>query len=251
MDRRRFLIGSTAAAASTIAAPALVRAATEITFYYPVAVGGPITKTIDGYAADFEKENPGINVKPIYAGTYQETMVKALTAHKSGNPPTTCVLLSTDMFSLIDEEAIVPFDDFARSDAEKNWIKSFFPGFMENSQTGGKTWGIPFQRSTIVLYWNKEAFKDAGLDPEKAPANWGEELAFAEKLTRRDGSGNTSQWGMQIPSSGFPYWLFQALTTQNDVILMNDVGDRTFFDKPAVVEAKAGSARTGGMQVEC
>jgi sn-glycerol 3-phosphate transport system substrate-binding protein len=88
-----------------------------------------------------------------------------------------------------------------------------------------------------VLYWNKEVFKDAGLDPEKAPANWGEELAFAEKLTRRDGSGNTSQWGMQIPSSGFPYWLFQALTTQNDVILMNDVGDRTFFDKPAVVEA--------------
>jgi len=237
MDRRRFLIGSTAAAASTIAAPALVRAATEIIFYYPVAVGGPITKTIDGYAADFEKENPGINVKPIYAGTYQETMVKALTAHKSGNPPTTCVLLSTDMFSLIDEEAIVPFDDFARSDAEKNWIKSFFPAFMENSQTGGKTWGIPFQRSTIVLYWNKEVFKDAGLDPEKAPANWGEELAFAEKLTRRDGSGNTSQWGMQIPSSGFPYWLFQALTTQNDVILMNDVGDRTFFDKPAVVEA--------------
>jgi sn-glycerol 3-phosphate transport system substrate-binding protein len=75
---------------------------------------------------------------------------------------------------------------------------------MQNSQTGGKTWGIPFQRSTIVLYWNKEAFKDAGLDPEKARANWADELAFAERLIRRDGSGNTSQWGMQIPSSGFP-----------------------------------------------
>jgi sn-glycerol 3-phosphate transport system substrate-binding protein len=45
------------------------------------------------------------------------------------------------------------------------------------------------------------------------------------------------QWGMQIPSSGFPYWLFQALTTQNDVILMSQAGDRTFFDKPAVAEA--------------
>jgi sn-glycerol 3-phosphate transport system substrate-binding protein len=42
---------------------------------------------------------------------------------------------------------------------------------------------------------------------------------------------------MQIPSSAFSYWLFQALTTQNDVILMNDAGDRTYFDKPAVVEA--------------
>jgi sn-glycerol 3-phosphate transport system substrate-binding protein len=141
------------------------------------------------------------------------------------------------MFSLIDEEAIVAFDGFAQSEADKNWIKSFFPAFMENSQTGGKTWGIPFQRSTIVLYWNKEAFKAAGLDPEKAPATWAEELAFAEKLTQRDGSGNTMQWGMQIPSSGFPYWLFQALTTQNDVILMSQAGDRTFFDKPAVAEA--------------
>src|SRR5437660_8763716 len=116
MDRRRFVIGSTVLAAGTLAAPAIVRAATEISFYYPVAVGGPITKIIDGYAAAFEKENPGVSVKPVYAGTYQETIVKALTAHKSGHPPVTCVLLSTDMFSLIDEDAIVPFEELAKSD---------------------------------------------------------------------------------------------------------------------------------------
>jgi sn-glycerol 3-phosphate transport system substrate-binding protein len=242
MHRRKFLAGTAAVAAATLARPAIVRAATEITFFFPVAVGGPITKIIDGYAASFEKDNPGINVKPIYAGTYQETIAKALTAHKAGTPPVVAVLLSTDMFTLIDEEAVVPFDDFAKGAAEQKWIRSFFPAFMENSQTGGntsgvKTWGIPFQRSTIVLYWNKEAFKEAGLDPDKAPATWAEETAFAEKLTKRDGGGNVSQWGMQIPSSGFPYWLFQGLTTQNDAILMNAEGDRTFFDKPAVAEA--------------
>src|SRR5580700_1136282 len=244
MDRRQFMIGSTALAGSTLAAPAIVRAATEISFFFPVAVGGPITKIIDGYAADFEKENPGISVKPVYAGSYQETILKALTAHKAGTPPVLSVLLSTDMFSLIDEEAVVPFDEFATGEAEQKWIKSFFPAFMANSQTGAKTsdvktWGIPFQRSTVVLYWNKDAFKEAGLDPDTAPATWAEEAAFAEKLTRRDGAGNTSQWGMQIPSSGFPYWLFQALTTQNDVLLMNPEGDRTFFDKPTVAEALA------------
>ena len=94
-----------------LAAPA---ADTEISFYYPVAVGGPITKIVDQMAADFEKENPGIKVKPVYAGTYQETLVKAITAHKSGTPPVTAVLLSTDMFTLIDEDAIVPFDGFSR-----------------------------------------------------------------------------------------------------------------------------------------
>jgi len=74
-----------------------------VNFYYPVAVGGPVTKTIDQMAADFGKENPDIKVNPIYSGTYQESIVKALTATKSGKPPQLAVLLSTDMFSLIDE----------------------------------------------------------------------------------------------------------------------------------------------------
>ena len=104
---------------------------------------------------------------------------------------------------------------------------SFFPAFMENSRTGGKTWGIPFQRSTIVLYWNKEAVQGSRPRPGKAAGELGRKMtAFAQKLTKRDGAGNATQWGMQIPSSGFPYWLFQALTTQNDVILMNEAGDR-------------------------
>jgi sn-glycerol 3-phosphate transport system substrate-binding protein len=210
---------------------------TEISFYYPVAVGGPVTKIIDGLTADFEKENPGIKVKPIYAGTYQESIVKALTAVKSGEPPQTSVLLSTDMFTLIDEDAILPWDDLIKTPDDRAWLKSCFPAFMLNSQTGGKTWGIPFQRSTIVLYWNKDAFKDAGLDPERPPANWTEMVDVGKKLTRRDASGNVTQWGIQVPSSGFPYWLFQGFTTQNDVLLMNEAGTQTYYDKPAVVEA--------------
>jgi len=242
VNRRRFLMGAAAAAGGMLARPmrpALAQSTSEISFFYPVAVGGPITKIIDGFAADFEKEHPRLKVKPkpIYSGTYQESLAKALTAHKSGSAPVTSVLLSTDMFSLIDEDAIVPFDDFVQSDADRKWLDSFFPAFMANSRTGGKTWGIPFQRSTIVLYWNKETFRDAGLDPERPPADWNEQVAFAEKLTRRDASGNVAQWGIQIPSSGFPYWLFQALAIENGEELMTLQGDRTFYNKPAVIEA--------------
>jgi sn-glycerol 3-phosphate transport system substrate-binding protein len=215
----------------------LACAQTEISFYYPVAVGGPITKIIDGYAAAFEKENPGIRVKPIYSGTYQESIVKMLTAHKAGDPPTLSVLLSTDMFTLIDEDAILPWDGLLASAEDKAWLKSFYPAFMQNSQTGGKTWGVPFQRSTIVLYWNKEAFKEAGLNPDKGPENWKEMLQYAQKLTKKDASGNVTQWGVQVPSSGFPYWLFQGFTTPNGALLMNAAGDKTRFDDPAVIDA--------------
>jgi len=222
---------------AALAALSLSAAAqTEISFYYPVAVGGPITKIVDQMASDFEKDNPGIRVKPVYAGSYQETLVKGITAHKSGQPPTTAVLLSTDMYTLIDEDAIVPFDDFATSPDDRAWMNSFYPAFMANSRTGGKTWGIPFQRSTIVLYWNKELFKEAGLDPNRPPATWKEQVEYAQKLTRRDASGKVTQWGIQIPSSGFPYWLFQALAIQAGTNLMNAAGTQTYYDKPEVIE---------------
>ncbi|WP_347485100.1 ABC transporter substrate-binding protein [Vandammella animalimorsus] len=243
MLRKTFLRRSAAFVAAALAGALLgggaaqAQAQVEVPFYFPVAVGGPITKIIDGYAADFMKEHPGILVKPIYAGTYQETIVKALTAHKSGTPPVTSVLLSTDMFTLIDEDAIVPFDDFAKSEAEQQWLKGFYPAFMLNSQTGGKTWGVPFQRSTVVMYWNKQAFKEAGLDPEQPPTTWAELKDMAAKLTKKDASGKVTQYGVQIPSSGFPYWLFQTLSTTNGVILANDTGNQVRFDDPKVIEA--------------
>jgi len=53
----------------------------------------------------------------------------------------------------------------------------------------------------------------------------------------QNASGKVTQWGVQIPSSGFPYWLFQGLTTENDVILMNPAGTETYFDKPGAVSA--------------
>jgi sn-glycerol 3-phosphate transport system substrate-binding protein len=216
---------------------AFAQGSVEVPFFYPVAVGGPITRIIDGFAADFEKENPGIKLRPIYSGSYQESIAKALTAVKSGDPPVTSILLSTDMYTLIDEDAIVPFDDLVRTAEDRAWLKSFYPAFMENSQTGGKTWGIPFQRSTVVLYYNKEAFKEAGLDPNRPPATWQEMADFAQKLTRRDASGNVTQWGVQIPSSGFPYWLFQGLAIENGVNLMNAAGTQVYYDKPEVIGA--------------
>jgi sn-glycerol 3-phosphate transport system substrate-binding protein len=235
------IIGAIAIALSSGVNSALAKDV-ELSFYYPIAVGGPIPKIIDGYVADFEKDNPGIKIKAIYAGTYQDTLVKALTAFKSGEPPDIAVLLSTDMFTLIDEDAITPFDDLLKTEADRAWAKSFYPAFMENSQTGAetsdkKTWGIPFQRSTIVMFYNKDAFSAAGLDPNKAPDTWDELLADGQKLIKRDTAGNVGQWAVEIPSTGFPYWLFQGLTTANDVRLMNEAGTQTYFDKPAVIQA--------------
>lgn len=230
----RILAGA-ALALSALATPAL--AATEISFYYPIAVGGPITKIIDGYVSEFEKANPDITVKSVYTGSYQDSVVKAMTAAKAGDAPDGAVLLSTDMFTLIDADMIYPYDELAKTDADKAWLKSFYPAFMANSEADGHVWGVPFQRSTIVQYYNKDAFKKAGLDPEKAPETWDQLVEMGKKLTVKDASGNVTQWGLEIPSSGFPYWLFQALAIENGADLANQSGTKTNFNGPKVVEA--------------
>lgn len=229
----RFVI-ALVVAASLLPAPAT--AAVELNMYYPVAVGGPITKIIDGMIADFGKEHPDIKVTAVYAGNYDDTRVKALTALRAGQPVQLSVLFSIDLFELIDQDAIVPFDDLI-GPADRPWLDSFYPALMENSRTQGKVWGIPFQRSTIVMYWNKEAFREAGLDPNRPPATWAELVEMGKRLVKRDAAGNVTRYGVMVPSTGYPYWMFQAFALQNGEVLMNQDGNRTFFDKPAVVEA--------------
>src|SRR5438309_3551258 len=109
-------------------------AAVDLTMYYPVAVGGPVTKIIDDMVDRFQKDNPDIKVQAVYAGNYTDTMTKAMTAMKGGQPPQLCVLLSTDVFTLIDENAIISLDDLI---AVKDWLSTFYPAFMENGRIGG------------------------------------------------------------------------------------------------------------------
>jgi sn-glycerol 3-phosphate transport system substrate-binding protein len=231
----RVLLGCALAAA--LMGGTVAHAAVELNMYYPVAVGGPIPKFIDDTIAEFEKANPDIKVKAVYAGNYDDTRVKALAAVKANQPVQLSVLFSIDVFELIDQDVIVPFDDFATSAEDKQWLASFYPALMANSIVKGKTWGIPFQRSTIVLYHNKDIFKEVGLDPNKPPATWDEMVAAAQKLTKKDASGNVTRWGVQIPSTGYAYWMFQALCIQNGQELMNQDGNKTNFDHPDVVEA--------------
>jgi hypothetical protein len=115
----------------------------------------------------------------VYAGNYNDTTTKALTAAKAGTPPAVAVLLATDIFTLIDEDVVDPIDGFIKTDEDKAWLAGFMPAYLKSAQVKGKLWSVPFQRSTAVMYYNKKAFKEAGLDPEKYPTTWDEMVAAA------------------------------------------------------------------------
>ncbi|MGB0823863.1 MAG: ABC transporter substrate-binding protein, partial [Alphaproteobacteria bacterium] len=202
-------------------------AETELTMYYPIAVGGALTQVVDSIVADFEAENPDIKVNAVYSGNYDDTRVRALSALNSGDPAQLAVMFSIDAYDLIEQDLILPFE--ALTD-DADWLNSFYPALMANGRIEGQTWGIPFQRSTIVAYYNKEQFAAAGLDPEAPPTTWDEIISMGKALT------NDDTYGLMIPSTGYPYWMFQALAIQNGKEVMSNDGLTTYFDDETVVE---------------
>lgn len=208
----------------------------EIDFYYPTAVGGPIAEIFDNYAAEFNAQNDDVQVNVSYQGGYDDISAAVQTQIQgTGEGPDVAVMLSIDLQTFIDNGFIVPVQPFIDEmpDSEA-YTEDFFPAFMRNSVDGeGVVWSIPFQRSTPVLYYNKDMFAEAGLDPEAPPANREELIEYGQALTLPDGE----RWGLLIPSSGFPYWLFQSFAIGNGQNVVGDAPDQVFFNEPEVVSA--------------
>lgn len=204
--------------------------AMELTMYFPVSVGGGPDALIDALCEQYHEENPEVIVNPVYAGSYAETRTKVQAAIKAGNTPDMAIMFSIDLYSLLAMDAIQDIDSFCVTEEDQEWVNGFYDGFMMNSRDGETTYGIPWQRSTIVLYYNKEAFEEAGLDPEKAPANWDELKEYAAKLTKKDGD-ITTQYGIEIPSDGYAYWMLQTFCTQQSGFnLMNEIGTEVYYN---------------------
>lgn len=169
-----------------------------IDFYYPIAVDGPLTEVIQGYADDFMAENPGIIINPTYTGSYSQTREVILT---EGMDPIVdvAVMLAVDLFSFIEEGTILPVDDYL---SQEQIDSTFAPLWRNSIDEMGSYWSVPFQRSTPVLYYNADLFAENGLD---VPTNNEAMLAAAQALTTDD------RYGLMIPVAGtFPIWMFQS-----------------------------------------
>ncbi|TLP93838.1 ABC transporter substrate-binding protein [Nesterenkonia salmonea] len=202
----------------------------SIDFYYPIAVGGPLESAMDGYIEQFNEEHEEYEVTPVYSGDYEQTLASVQSAAQAGNAPAATVLLSTDLRTLNEQDIITPIGEIVD---DEDWFNSFDEPFMANSVLEDGTVGaIPFQRSTLVLYWNKELFEAAGLDPETPPETWDEMKDYGHQVM-----DSGADWGVMIPSSGTAIWQFEAVAIQMGLQLDSEDGTETYLDDPRAVEA--------------
>jgi sn-glycerol 3-phosphate transport system substrate-binding protein len=221
------LIGSALGAVSLLlssgAVAAQAKAPVKLSFDFPVGVTGPLTRDMSNLVNTFNKSHPGIQVTPVYTGSYQQTVARVETDIQSGTPPTLAVLTSTSVYDLLRLGAIAPLDSVAKQG-------DYYPALLQ-PEVKGHYYGIPFQRSTVVLYYNKTLFKKAGLNPNVPPKNWTQLVSDAQALQKIGVNG------IEIPTDGTCYWEFAPYAIEAGQNLANSNGTQVYFNSSAAKTA--------------
>ncbi|MCO7126191.1 ABC transporter substrate-binding protein [Sporolactobacillus shoreicorticis] len=177
---------------------------TEVVFWH--SMGGVAGQTLQNIINDFNQSQDKIYVKPVYQGSYEESLAKFRTIGGTKDVPAIVQTYEVGTKFMIDSGYITPVQFFIdknhydTSALEKN-ILSFYT-------INGKLYSMPFNSSTPVLMYNADAFKKAGINPNKPPMTFSEVEADAKKLTQTDK-------GMDgFSFLNYPWYFEEMLTTQ-------------------------------------
>lgn len=208
-----------------ITAPALAQ--TTITYWHSFGDSAPMRNLIDRFNAS----QSDVIVEDVAVGNYNEMITRLQAAVVSGRVPDV-VQLEITRYGLFAERGVLqPLTDLIAADPAWN-VGDLIPGIWEAAQYKSVPYVIPFNNSVPVMYYNRDLFRAAGLDPDAPPATWEELLAAARVLTVREGD-TTVQWGATAP----PQWVRHAFVRQNGGDWMNEDLTRLTLTDPAAVEA--------------
>ena len=206
---------------------------TVIQFFFPVQLGGAAANMIDQLVGEFEEANPDIDVDQVFCGNYGDTLTKLTLALESGEAPQ-LVILDQRLLSLVAMDAVMCLEDYIAGDGGDELMNDFYPGYLASGILDGKQYALPFQRSVIAMFYNKEHFKEAGLDPDKPPMTWDEYLEVGPKLTKKNEDGSVAHWGVGFATSG---WIQQAMciaASETNQKIFDETGTAVYFDTDSV-----------------
>jgi len=185
-----------------VAVPA--SATTNIMWWH--AMSGELRKQVEKLAADFNASQSEFKVVPAYKGSYTETVTAAIFAFRSHSQPAIVQVNEIATATMTAAKgATYPVYELMRDQGEPFAPSAYLPAVSGYySDAAGNMLSFPFNASTPILYYNKNLFRVAGLDPEVAPKTWAEVGAAAKKLLAAGAAcGFTTSWPSWINIENF------------------------------------------------
>ncbi|MFN4169873.1 MAG: sn-glycerol-3-phosphate ABC transporter substrate-binding protein UgpB [Pannonibacter phragmitetus] len=205
---KRHIAAGLFAAAALMGTTSASFAVTEIAWWH--AMGGELGQKLEEIATKYNASQSEYKVVPTYKGSYAETMTAAIAAFRAGQQPHIVQVFEVGTGTMMAAKgAVYPVYQLMADTGEAFDPKAFLPAVVGYyTDTDGNMLSMPFNSSTPVLYYNKDVFEKAGLDPETAPKTWEEVESFSKKIMESGAAkcGFASRWISWIQTENFSAW---------------------------------------------
>ena len=224
-----------AGAPTATIAPPQSADAVKIAFWHSMAgdIGG---KAIPQMANDFNASQETCYVEPIYQGSYDDSLNKLKAGLQSKDTPAVVQLFDIATRLMVDLQVVTPVQAFI--DKETYDVSDLEPNVLSYYTVDEQQVSMPFNTSTPLLYYNKDLFKAAGLDPEKPPRTFAEFEEAAAKLTQKDGD-KTTVYGASFAIYG---WFFEQFLAVSNGLYVDNNNGRDAFATQATFNSPEGVA---------
>lgn len=209
----------------------------DLTFWH--AMGSTNGKALDAMVDDFNTQYAGkIKVKAQFQGTYDDEVNKLKSAQMANQGPDVIQVYELGTRFMMDSGWTTSMQDYI--DADKWDVNQIEPNLAAYYTVSGKLNSMPFNSSTPLLYYNKTAFKEAGLDPENPPKTFDEIIASSKKLQKVDESGNITRYAYGMYTYG---WWFDELMDKQLLPAFDNGNGRTGAPTKVTFDSNGGGAK--------
>jgi len=210
---------------------------TRITFWY--GLGGHNGDVVQMLINKYNLSQDKYYVQGVFQASYDDTLSKFSAATASQSLPNVVQIYDVGTQRMIDTKKIVPVQDLIARDNLQSLLTDIEPAILSYYSIGGKLYSMPFNSSTAVMYYDKNAFRQAGLDPNKKAWTYDDVVAAAQKLTVKDASGKITRAGVGL--YGYAWLLEQEEAIHNALHATPDNGrtsraTKYTFNNPASVQ---------------
>lgn len=191
----------------------------NIVFWH--AMTGEGQKALEKIVDDYNKSQDEVVVDAIFQGSYEESIVKFKAVSGTKEVPDLVQMNDVSTSFMYRSGAVVPMYEFIKED--KNFDESKLEDVLLNYyRINGKLYSMPFNSSTAILVYNKDAFREVGLDPEKAPKSYKEIEEYSRKLVKTNKNGVVDRYGFSIIS--YAWFIEQLLANDNSLYVDEENG---------------------------
>ncbi|MGL5202679.1 ABC transporter substrate-binding protein [Cetobacterium sp.] len=192
----------------------------KVVFWH--SMSGGLQTSLNKIVSDYNSSQNSVEIEAIYQGSYEETIGKFKAISGTKDAPTLIQMNDISTSFMYNSGAITPMQNFIEQD--KFDVNTLEDALLNYYRIDGKLYSMPFNSSTAIMIYNKDAFREAGLDPNTPPKSYAEFAEYSKKLVKKNSNGSVDRYGSAVLMYG---WFIEQFLANDRVTYVDKNNGRT------------------------